>query len=78
MNFWVGNPPEEIAPVFAHAINIMRETNPKNLNFPYMLSDYATHLVDPFYSDDHKEMLREWGRPVTVMDKADGAGTWLT
>ncbi|MBA2495382.1 MAG: hypothetical protein H0V31_11890 [Acidobacteria bacterium] len=44
---WVITPrePAEAAKVLAEAINMMRETNLKNLNFPYMLSEYANRLI---------------------------------
>ena len=33
------------AQMLAEAIQMMRETNPKNLNLPYMLEAYATSLI---------------------------------
>ena len=47
LGYMEGKPEEEIATFFAQAIKMMRETNPNNLNFPYMLSDYAHRLGPP-------------------------------
>ncbi len=37
------------------AINMMRETNPQNLNLPYMLGDYTNRLLYPDDSETHKQ-----------------------
>ena len=46
------------AEMFAEAIKMMRETNPKNLNLPYMLNDYAVHLMFPETKDWHEQYLK--------------------
>jgi hypothetical protein len=37
------------------AINMMRETNPNNLNLPYMLEDYTGKLILPEYEKFHEQ-----------------------
>ncbi len=46
------------AETHAEAIKMMRETNPKNLNLPYMLNDYAVHLMFPETKDWHEQYLK--------------------
>ncbi len=41
------NETPEQAKLLANAINMMRETNPKNLNLPHMLTAYANRLWSP-------------------------------
>ncbi len=56
------------AELLARAIEMMRETNPKNLNFPYMLSDYAGMLVKPDSTHLHDQYLQA-ARPPTSKNK---------
>ena len=37
------------------AINMMRETNPNNLNLPYMLADYVSRLMMPDIPETHEQ-----------------------
>jgi hypothetical protein len=37
---------------------MMRETNPKNLNLPYMLEDYTARLIMPYYEKSHEQYLQ--------------------
>lgn len=67
-----GKSEEETAAVFAQAIQMMRETNPKNLNFPYMLSDYAHRLYSP-YNENDKEMYLQMGRPLPAVEEKQEA-----
>ncbi len=46
---------ENYAKTLAKAIQMMRETNPKNLNLPYMLSAYAVNLTSPYFTPQHHE-----------------------
>jgi hypothetical protein len=42
--------PRENKPEFmVEAMQMMRETNPLNLNFPYMVEDYVSRLMLPMY-----------------------------
>lgn len=58
----IGNNDYEHAEVLADAIEMMRETNPQNLNFPYMLEAYAAHLMMPEFEELH-ESYRKAARP---------------
>lgn len=48
----VANTPAETAAALNRAIEMMRGTNPNNINFPYMLNDYAVVLAIPPAKDD--------------------------
>ncbi len=78
------------AKMLAEAINMMRETNPKNLNLPYMLVDYAYRLVDSDYNDEgflqsaipmtaqeFNEAYRRAALPPTTEDKYQLAERYL-
>ncbi len=45
---------EERAETLMHAILMMRETNPNNLNYPYMLEDYTAHIMLPEFEKSHQ------------------------
>jgi tRNA A-37 threonylcarbamoyl transferase component Bud32 len=44
-----GVPKEEMPAFLLDAIRMIRETNPDNLNFPYMIEDYVTRMLIPGY-----------------------------
>lgn len=52
-NYELGKNDKERAEVLAKAIEMMRSTNPNNLNLPYMLEGYAASLVLPDFQDLH-------------------------
>jgi serine/threonine protein kinase len=60
---------ENYAKTLAKAIQMMRETNPKNLNLPYMLSAYAFNLTNPYYTPQHHETYLQAAIPPTDEDK---------
>ncbi len=64
----IGKNYREQAELLAEAIEMMRETNPKNLNLPYMLGDYTKGLIMPEYAERH-EIYRKAARPFTDENK---------
>jgi len=56
---------ENYAKTLAKAIQMMRETNPKNLNLPYMLSAYAVNLTSPYFTSQHHETYLQAAIPLT-------------
>ena len=56
---------ENYAKTLAKAIQMMRETNPKNLNLPYMLSAYAGNLTSPYYAQQQHETYLQAAIPPT-------------
>ena len=64
----IGKNYREQAELLAEAIEMMRETNPKNLNLPYMLGDYTKGLIMPEYAERH-EIYRNAARPLTDENK---------
>jgi serine/threonine protein kinase len=68
--FYVGGGVDKAdeAKYLAEAIQIMRETNPKNLNFPYMLESYTQYLMMPGYEESH-EKYRQAVIPPTSENK---------
>lgn len=50
----LGNNDREEAELLAEAIQMMRETNPHNLNLPYMLESYSSRLALPDMSQTHE------------------------
>ncbi len=50
----IGKNDSEQAELLAEAIEMMRETNPQNLNFPYMLEAYTARLMLPEYGAMHE------------------------
>ena len=60
----------------AEAIQIMRETNPHNLNLPYMLEAYAAYLMMPGQEAKHEE-YRQAARPSTDENKYQIAERYL-
>ncbi|MEJ7578746.1 MAG: serine/threonine-protein kinase [Pyrinomonadaceae bacterium] len=56
---------ENYAKTLAKAIQMMRETNPGNLNLPYMLSAYANHLTSPEYTPQRHETYLQAAIPPT-------------
>jgi serine/threonine protein kinase len=54
--YWTGGVEKENwARHLMHAIQMMRETNPKNLNLPYMLEDYTARLIMPDLEEYHEQ-----------------------
>jgi hypothetical protein len=53
----------ENARTLLYAIQMMRDTNPKNLNLPYMLVHYASWLSLPDYSGELKDAAFQAGQP---------------
>lgn len=47
-------PREERAPFMVKTMQMMRETNPLNLNYPYMIEDYVSRLILPKYAEQHE------------------------
>ncbi len=64
------------AGLLAEAIQMMRETNPNNLNFPYMLEDYAANLSLPKTREVH-ELYRTAVIPPTDENKYQIAERYL-
>ncbi len=74
---WAAEGNEMNAELFAEAIQMMRETNPKNLNLPYMLMNYASRLA----GDDRKEVHELYYKnaiPKPVVEKTALAENYLT
>lgn len=65
---FIGKNDSEQAALLAEAIEMMRETNPKNLNLPYMLEAYAATLILPEREARH-EIYRKAARPATDENK---------
>ena len=71
--------PAEQAKMMAEAIQMMRETNPNNLNLPYMLEFYANRLVSPngyeteaelkYPHEEYHETFRQAAIPPTSENK---------
>ncbi len=64
----VGKTTAENAATLDKAINMMRGTNPNNLNLPYMLTDFANRLVMPEQSAVHDIYLQAV-TPKTIENK---------
>ncbi|HQU83675.1 MAG TPA: protein kinase [Pyrinomonadaceae bacterium] len=60
----IGKNEAEMGKILNEAIQIMRETNPKNLNFPYMLEAFADGLILPEFANYH-EPYRQSVEPPT-------------
>jgi len=63
--YWVQKPPrpEEAIKMLSDSIVMMRATNPKNLNLPYMLEDYFHRLSDDEAAAMHDVFLRNVPQP---------------
>ncbi len=63
--YWIQGPPrsEESVQILSDAIVMMRATNPKNLNLPFMLEDYFHRLADPERAEFHDMYLRHVPQP---------------
>ncbi|MFN0278421.1 MAG: serine/threonine protein kinase [Pyrinomonadaceae bacterium] len=63
--YWSEEPPhsEEAVKMLSDAIVMMRATNPKNLNLPYMLEDYIQKLTDDDMAAVHEMYLRNVPQP---------------
>lgn len=61
----LGNNDREEAELLAEAIQMMRETNPHNLNLPYMLEAYSSRLTLPDYDEATHETYRQSAIPPT-------------
>lgn len=46
----------------ADAIDMIRETNPDNLNFPYMVEDYTSRMLLAMYAVENQPFTEELGR----------------
>lgn len=67
-SYALGKNDRERGEVLAKAINMMRETNPNNLNLPYMLENYAARLIMPENVTTH-EPYRKAAIPPTDENK---------
>ena len=74
--YFLGKDDYEQAQILAQAIVIMRETNPNNLNFPYMLEAYSARLMLPDEYEIH-EPFRNAVFPPTVENKYQIAERYL-
>ncbi len=54
----IGNSEDERAAYLMKGINMMRATNPRNINFAYMFEAYATQLIFPETEQYHQAFLR--------------------
>lgn len=72
----LGKTEAEQAAVLMSAIEMMRSTNPENLNLPYMLQDYASRLILPEHVDKH-EAYRSSVTPKTEETKYQTAERFL-
>lgn len=59
---------EERAEMLMKAMTIMRETNPNNLNYPYMIESYTHRLMSPKSPETH-EIYRQAVQPPTDENK---------
>lgn len=71
-----GKTDAEHAAVLMKAIEMMRSTNPNNLNLPYMLQDYSARLIRPDFSEKH-EAYRNAVMPTTDESKYQIAENFL-
>jgi hypothetical protein len=68
--YWCGGVEEkDRATYLMEAINMMRETNPNNLNLPYMLIDYTNRLMMPDTAEKYHEQYRNAVLPTTTENK---------
>ena len=68
--YWCGGVEEkDRATYLMEAINMMRETNPHNLNLPYMLADYTNRLMMPDTLEKYHEQYRNGVFPLTMENK---------
>ncbi len=68
--YWCGGVEEkDRATYLMEAINMMRETNPQNLNLPYMLADYTNRLMMPDIAEKYHEQYRNGVFPLTTENK---------
>ena len=63
--YLIGNDDRERARLLADAIQMMRETNPNNLNLPYMLEAYTAYLILPGKYEQFHEPYRDAVVPPT-------------
>ncbi|HLM59665.1 MAG TPA: serine/threonine-protein kinase, partial [Pyrinomonadaceae bacterium] len=73
---FLGTNDREYAAILMQAIEMMRETNPKNLNLPYMLEAYASRLMLPDTPETH-ETYRQAVTPPTDENKYQIAERFL-
>lgn len=64
-----GESPKENAETLLSAIQMMRGTNPKNLNLPYMLMHYGYWLILPRYPEEIREAAFQTARSNANEDK---------
>ncbi len=72
----IGKTESERAKILAEAIQMMRETNPQNLNLPYMFEAYTANLMFPKYPDT-AEAYRNTVIPPTNENKYQIAERYL-
>ena len=73
----IGKDDREQAQILGQAIQMMRETNPNNLNLPYMLEAYTTYLILPDEYEIHHETYRNAVLPPTDENKYQIAERYL-
>jgi serine/threonine protein kinase len=74
--YYAGDDREQ-AQMLAQAIQMMRETNPNNLNFPYMLEAYSANLMLPDEYEKHHEPYRNAVFPPSDENKYQIAERYL-
>ncbi|HEY0458383.1 MAG TPA: serine/threonine-protein kinase [Pyrinomonadaceae bacterium] len=72
----IGKNDREKAELLMRAIVMMRDTNPNNLNFPYMLEAYTAYLILPGKYENH-EVYRNAVSPPTNENKYQIAERYL-
>lgn len=71
-----GSSDSEHAAVLMKAIEMMRSTNPENVNLPFMLQDYSARLISPVHASKH-EAYRSAVKPETNENKFQIAERFL-
>ncbi len=74
---FLGRNDSEHAEILMKAIEMMRETNPNNLNFPYMLEAYTACLMMPDSYEKYHETFRKAVMPPTDENKYQIAERYL-
>ncbi len=75
-NGYLGKNEQEQLEILAEAIQMMRETNPNNLNLPYMLEAYSSRLILPDTPETY-EPYRKAAIPPTDKNKFQIAERYL-
>ena len=66
---FISNDERERAGFLARAVVMMRETNPNNINFPYILEAYTVNLMLPGIYEKNNEIYRDAVIPPTEENK---------